>query len=191
MPRSKEDIFKEYGEKELFILGDTDKERAEILYIRSSLTPLQIKKRMEQWGSGDIKLNTIKNWANSENWLKLRKAYTKTYDEKLQKNVAEAQADIDADGQAAIRDKYAEISAELMNILHQKIEFCKPRHGHAAIVKPIELMQMSIAMKNASEVHFRALGIAELAFIDPTVGQEGIRILTVEDIKRLEDKKKK
>ena len=72
-----------------------------------------------------------------------------------------------------------------MNMVHQKIKFSTPSFGEAAILSTREIKELSESLKNAADVHFRAKGIAEVAVIDPTVGNEEIRIMTVQDQKRL------
>lgn len=185
MSRSLADIRKEYGDNEPFIIGDDDKERALVLYVRSSLSPSKIAKRLKEWGGNDLGTVTIKNWVNQGGWVKLRKQYKETYTSKFTEKVAENQADADANSQQVVREVYAKISGELMNMVHQKLKFSKPKFADAALLSPLDIMQLSIAMKTSADVHFRALGMPEVSVIDPTVGQTGIQILTKQDQERL------
>lgn len=190
MARSNDDIFKKYGDKEIFVIGDTNEERAKILYIRSGMTAKQIAKRLNEWGDLNLTHPEIQKWVNNGEWRKLRKKYAESYDKKFTENIAAKQADADADGQQLIRNTYAEISAQLMNMVHQKLKFSTPSMGQAAIINPKDILDLSTAMKNSAEVHFRALGIAEISIVDPTIGQKGITMLTKQDAERLESLRK-
>lgn len=191
MARSNDDIFKKFGDQELFLIGDTDEERAKILFVRSRLSPSKIKKRIDEWNGGNIPLVTVKNWAHKENWLKLRRDYTKSYEITINNETAKAQAVIDADSQANVRDSYANISGQIMKMIGEKLKYNMPSLGSSPIIDSKEMLNLSIAMKNIADVHFRALGIPEVAVIDPTVGQDGISILTKQDVEKLEEKKAK
>lgn len=186
MTRAKADIFKENGKSEIFVIGDTDEERAQLLYIRGGLIPRQIKHRLKNHSGVDIPLNTIKNWMREGKWAQLRKDFEISYDSQLAKNHAENQANNDMHSQEEVRSVYATLAANAMNIIKQKFDFSKPKYADASIVDSKDMLMLSQAMKNFSDIHFRALGIPEVAIVDPTMGNDQISIMTKQDMDRLE-----
>ena len=186
MTRAKADIFKQNGKTEIFVIGDNDEERAQILYIRSGLTAGEIIKRLKNYSGVVLELATVKGWIKKGEWLGKRKAYKVAYESKLSMVHAEKQATTDNKHQDDVRSVYADLSAHAMNIIKQKFDFTKPKFANAPIIDSKELLNLSQAMKNFADVHFRALGIAEVAVVDPTSQNKGIRIYTNQDVKRLE-----
>ena len=186
--RKTEDIFKKYGTDCIFVTGDTPEERAKLLYIRKKLTAAGVVKRLQESHGDTITVKQVKNLIKNKHWLDMRHAYQKSFDVQVIEQSAARVVSDQLDDQQSVRNVYAEASKLLMNMIKQKIDFHTPKHGGAAILPAKDIKELAQATKDISDVHFRALGIAEVATVDPTTGHEKIIILTKQDMEALQGK---
>ncbi len=186
--RSKKDIYKKFDKDSVFIIGETIEDRARILYIRGALKPSQIIRRLVAWGDEEIPAETLRTWIKRGGWKKLRDTFKETYDVKVAQKRAEKVAEKDVSNEDQVREVYANLSGQVMNIIGQKLKFNMTPDADAPVMGVKDINMLSETLKNMQDIHFRALGIPELAVVDPTQGQEGIRILTKRDLEKLDNK---
>ncbi len=186
MSRSKKDIYKKFDKSSIFVIGETPEERAKILYIRGGLKPSQVIRRLVEWGDTEIPAETLRTWIKRGGWKQLKKKFKDCYDVKVAEKRAEKTAEKDVSNEEQVREVYANLSGQVMNMIAQKFKYNMTPDSDAPVMNVKEISMLSESLKHMQDIHFRALAIPELAVIDPTQGQEGIRILTKQDIERLD-----
>ncbi len=185
MPRNKEDIFKKNAKETIFVMGDTDEERAKLLYIRHGLSNTKIAKRLKDFNSAEISVKTISSWIQRGGWKELRKKYQLQYEKKQVSKQATADATADVNSQEEVKTVYGSMAGTVMNMIKQKLDFSKSQFGPAPLQDAKEIYLLSQAMKNLKDVHFSALGIQEVTIVDPTAQNDEIVVMTKNDLARL------
>jgi hypothetical protein len=187
--RSKEKVFKKFDKDQLFVVGGTAEERAQILYIRSGLAPHEIQKRLKDYGE-DIPITRIRGWAKSKKWKEDREKFRQTYSAEVHHARARKEAEKDVSNEEEVREVYSQVSGRIINSIKQKLDLAQTPDSPHPVLSIQDLASLSVSLEVTQKVHFKALGIPELIKVDPTSGYEGIRLLTAHDDPKSVEKSK-